>query len=42
MLAYRKAVEMNGQVKGPKSLGNIYGASYVNAIFKVLGIVQAD
>ena len=42
MLAYRKAVEMNGQVGGPKSLGNIYGASYVYAIFKEIGIIQAD
>lgn len=37
MLAYRKAVEMGGAVKGPKSLGNIYGASYVFAILKELG-----
>ena len=37
MLAYRKALEMGGAVKGPKSLGNIYGASYVFAILKKLG-----
>ena len=41
MLAYRKAVEMGGKVKGPKSLGNIYGASYVFAILKRLRVISS-
>ena len=40
MLAYRKALEMGGIVKGPKSLGNIYRASYVFAILKELGEIN--
>ena len=40
MLAYRKALEMGGNVRGPKSLGNIYGASYVYSILKELGVIQ--
>lgn len=39
MAAYRKAVELNGDVPGPKKLGT-FGASYLYSIFQKLGIIK--
>ena len=41
MQAYRKAVELNGVVTGPKKLGT-FGASYLYSIFIRLGIIKQE
>ncbi len=38
-LAYKKTVELDGKVVGPKKLG-CFGASYIYPIFIELGIIQ--
>lgn len=37
-IAYKKACEMGGIVKGPKTLG-VFGASYIYAVFVSLGVI---
>ncbi len=39
VLAYEKAVELGGAVKGPKTLG-CFGASYLYPVFVRLGVIQ--
>lgn len=39
MKAYRKAVELDGNVPGPKTLGT-FGASYLYSIFQRLGVIK--
>ncbi len=40
MKAYRKAVELDGVVSGPKKLGT-FGASYLYSIFARLGVIRS-
>lgn len=37
-LAYQRALEMNGEVEGPKKLG-VFGASYLYSVFVRLGVI---
>lgn len=39
LLAYEKAVELGGAVKGPKTLG-CFGASYLYPVFIRLGVIR--
>lgn len=39
MKAYRRAVELDGVVSGPKKLGT-FGASYLYSIFERLGLIK--
>ncbi len=41
MKAYRRVVELNGCVKGPKTLGT-FGASYHYPVFIKMGIIKAE
>lgn len=38
-MAYQRAVELDGQVKGPKTLG-VFGASYIYPVFVKIGIIS--
>ncbi|MCD8149714.1 MAG: hypothetical protein LUE92_09170 [Clostridiales bacterium] len=38
-MAYKKAVEMEGKVSGPKKLG-VFGASYLYPVFIRLGVIE--
>ena len=40
MKAYRKVVELRGDVKGPKVLGT-FGASYLYPIFVKMGLIRS-
>lgn len=39
-LAFRKALEADGIVKGPKALGQIFGISYLYPMFYRFGLIQ--
>ncbi len=39
LYAFRKVREMNGEIKGPKSIG-VHGDSYIFAVFKALGVIS--
>ncbi len=39
MKAYRKVVELEGEVKGPKSIGT-FGASYLYPVFLKMGLIK--
>ncbi len=39
MKAYKRVVELDGEVKGPKTLGT-FGASYLNTIFVKMGLIK--
>lgn len=38
-LALKKALELDGEVTGPKKLG-VFGASYLHPVFKKLGVIK--
>lgn len=38
-IAFRKAIELNGIVTGPKKLG-VFGASYIYPVFIRLGVIR--
>ncbi|MCD8088738.1 MAG: hypothetical protein LUE22_09220 [Oscillospiraceae bacterium] len=40
-MAYRKAVEMDGKVSGPKKLG-VFGASYLYPVLVRLGVIRTE
>lgn len=40
-MAFRKAMELGGDVAGPKRLGT-FGASYLYPIFVKLGVIRGD
>ena len=40
-MAFRKAMELGGDVSGPKKLGT-FGASYLYPIFVRLGVIRGD
>ncbi|MCD8217009.1 MAG: hypothetical protein LUD01_03010 [Clostridiales bacterium] len=40
-MAYKKAVEMEGKVSGPKKLG-VFGASYLYPVFIRLGVISCE
>jgi len=41
MIAWRKAIELSGEVSGPKQLG-VFGASYLFPVFLRLGIIRRN
>lgn len=40
LLAYHRALELEGDVKGPKKLGQIFGISYIYSILMRLGVIK--
>lgn len=40
-MAFRKAMELEGTVAGPKKLGT-FGASYLYPVFVKLGVIRLD
>lgn len=40
LLAYHRALELNGMVKGPKKLGQIFGISYIYSILMRFGVIK--
>jgi hypothetical protein len=41
MKAYKRVVELDGEVKGPKTLGT-FGASYLYPIFVKMGVIRME
>jgi len=39
LLAYHRALELEGEVKGPKKLGQIFGISYIYSILVRFGVI---
>lgn len=40
LLAYHRALELEGDVKGPKKLGQIFGISYIYSILMRFGVIK--